>query len=115
MSKALLPSLPPVTPAMYHILLTLLAGDRHGYAIMQAVEQLSEGALRMGPGTLYGAIKRLLQAGLITETGDRPEPDLDDERRRYYRISAHGRQVVAAETTKLERLIKVARPSRRPA
>lgn len=97
---------PSVTPAMHLILLSLLAGDRHGYAIMQDVESLTNGETRLGPGTLYSSIKKMIAAGLIEETGDRPDPTLDDERRRYYRISGLGRQAVRSETDRLERLVK---------
>lgn len=97
-----------LTPAMHHILLALLAGDLHGYAIMQAVESISDGAMRMGPGTLYGTIKRLLEQRLIDETDERPAADSDDERRRYYRLTPAGRQAVAAETARLERLVRFA-------
>lgn len=104
--------LPPLTQPMHHILLTLLDGDRHGYAIMQAIEQMTSGDVRMGPGTLYGAIKRLLLAKLIVETDQRPDQELDDERRRYYRITRQGRQAVADETARLQRLVTFARSRR---
>jgi DNA-binding PadR family transcriptional regulator len=95
---------------MHLILLALLGGDRHGYAIMQAVEALTEGSTRLGPGTLYGSIRKMLDAGLIEETGERPDPALDDERRRYYRIAAAGRRAALAETDRLQRLVSFARP-----
>lgn len=95
---------------MHLILLALLGGDRHGYAIMQAVEALTEGSTRLGPGTLYGSIRKMLDAGLIEETGERPDPALDDERRRYYRIAAAGRRAAQAETDRLQRLVSFARP-----
>ena len=95
---------------MYLILLALLDGDRHGYAVMQAVEALTGGSTRLGPGTLYGSIRKMIQAGLIEETGERPDPALDDERRRYYRIAGPGRKAVVAETMRLERLVTYARP-----
>ena len=98
----------PLTPAVFHILLALADQDRHGYGIMLEVEQNTGGELKMGPGTLYGTIKRMLAAGLIEESGDRPDPDLDDERRRYYRLTPFGRQVLQAETLRLERLVRVA-------
>jgi DNA-binding PadR family transcriptional regulator len=101
---------PGLTPAMYLILLALLDGDRHGYAIMQAVESLTDGASRLGPGTLYSSIKKMIDAGLIEETDERPDPDRDDERRRYYRIAGPGRKAVAAETHRLDRLVTYARP-----
>lgn len=98
---------PSLTPAMHHILLALLDGDLHGYAVMQAVESISGGTMRMGPGTLYGTLKRLLEAGLVEETEERPVAD-DDERRRYYRLTAGGREAVRAETARLARLVKFA-------
>jgi DNA-binding PadR family transcriptional regulator len=99
----------PLTPAVYHILLALADGEKHGYAIMKDVEVQSGGGLKMGPGTLYGSVKRMLAAGLIEESGERPDPALDDERRRYYRLSGLGEQVVAAESNRLARLVQVAR------
>ena len=94
---------------MFHILLALGDGEQHGYAIMQRVEELTDGAVRMGPGTLYGAIKRMLADGLIEETDERPDPELDDQRRRYYRITALGRGRVPARSTRLETLLRNAR------
>ena len=97
----------PLRPVEFDILLALGDGERHGYAIMQAVERISDGATRMGPGTLYGAIKRLLDSGLVEETGERAEPG-GDERRRYYRLSPVGRRTVIAETARLRRLVDFA-------
>ena len=97
----------PLTPAIAHILLALAEGDRHGYAIMQEVERIT-GGTRMGPGTLYGTVKRLLAAGLIEESeegGGGPQ----DERRRYYRLTKLGRQVLEAETRRLAVLLGAAR------
>jgi DNA-binding PadR family transcriptional regulator len=99
----------PLTPAIAHILLALADEDRHGYAIMQEVARVTGGATRMGPGTLYGTIKRLLAGGLIEEAEDRPDPALDDERRRYYRITRLGRRVLEAETARLTALLSAAR------
>ncbi len=99
----------PLTPAAFHILLALSNGEKHGYAIMREVAASTDGSIRMGPGTLYGTIKRLLAAGWIEETGERPDPDLDDERRRYYRLAELGRRVAAAEARRLEGLVVVAR------
>lgn len=96
-----------LTPALHHILLALLQGERHGYAIMQDVERITAGTVRMGPGTLYGSIKRLLETGLVEECGERDDPSVD-ERRRYYRITAPGRRAVAAETARLQRLVDFA-------
>jgi DNA-binding PadR family transcriptional regulator len=99
----------PLTPAVFHILLALADDDRHGYDIMRAVAIASGGKLQMGPGTLYGSIKRMLQAGLILEADERPDPALDDARRRYYRLTEHGQRVLAAEVDRLERLVEIAR------
>ena len=99
----------PLTPAVFHILLALGEGELHGYAIMQEVLANSDGRLRMGPGTLYGTIKRLLTDRLIEESGERPDPKLDDERRRYYRLTDLGARVVAAEVRRMSDLVKVAR------
>lgn len=98
----------PLPPATFHILLALTGGERHGYALMTEVEQLSEGALRIGSGTLYGSIKRLLAAGWIEESQARPDPQLDDQRRRYYRLTAAGQAVLSAEAQRLARLVTVA-------
>jgi DNA-binding PadR family transcriptional regulator len=99
----------PLTAAIVHILLAVADQERHGYGIMQEVEQLTDGATRMGPGTLYGTIKRMLSAGLIEEADERPDPELDDERRRYYRITRLGMQVLQAESTRLANLLSAAR------
>ena len=96
-----------LTPALHHVLLALLQGERHGYAIMQDIERITDGAVRMGPGTLYGALKRLLESGLVEETGEREDPAVD-ERRRYYRITGAGRSAIAAETARLRRLVDFA-------
>ena len=98
----------PLQPAAFHILLALSAGERHGYAIMSDVAELSDGALRIGPGTLYGSIKRLVADGLIEESAHRPDPALDDQRRRYYRLTGAGRAAVSAEAARLARLTTVA-------
>ena len=102
----------PLTPAIAHILLALADGDRHGYAIMQEIERITDGAVRMGPGTLYGTIKRMIASGLLEEADERPDPGLDDERRRYYRASALGRSVLEAETTRMATLVGAARAKR---
>lgn len=99
----------PLTPAVFHILLALADGEKHGYAIMKDVEDQTSGQLKMGPGTLYGSIKRMLAGGLIEETDERPDPELDDERRRYYRLTIQGQAVVAAESRRLALAVKVAR------
>jgi DNA-binding PadR family transcriptional regulator len=92
----------PLTPAVFHILLALADGEKHGYAIMQEVEAISEKRVKMGPGTLYGSIKRMLEAGLIEEAG---EQDEDNERRRYYRLTPFGDRVLSAEGRRLATLV----------
>lgn len=99
----------PLTPAVFHIMLALIDGEKHGYAIMREVEKTSEGRTKMGPGTLYGAIKRLLKAALISEIEERPDPALDDSRRRYYELSDLGRRVLASEVDRLDYLVEIAR------
>ena len=99
----------PLTPAMFHILLALADQDRHGYEIMREVDERTEGKVRLGPGTLYGSIKRMLGDELIEELEERPDPEMDDERRRYYRLSGFGRRVAVAEAERLAGLVKVAR------
>jgi DNA-binding PadR family transcriptional regulator len=102
----------PLTPAIAHILLALADQDRHGYAIMQEVERITDGTARMGPGTLYGTIKRMMASGLLEEADERPDSDLDDERRRYYRMTALGRAVLDAETSRMATLVGAARAKR---
>jgi DNA-binding PadR family transcriptional regulator len=97
---------------MFHILLALAASEMHGYAIMREVAILSEGRMSIGPGTLYGSIKKMVVSGLIEESARRPDPALDDERRRYYRITELGRRVVMAEAERLSRLVREARSRR---
>ena len=99
----------PLTPAVFHILLALIDGEKHGYAIMREVEKATEGRKKLGPGTLYGAIKRLLEASLIVEMDERPDPALDDSRRRYYGLTDFGRRVLAAEADRLDFLLELAR------
>ena len=99
----------PLTPAVFHILLALADGEKHGYAIMQEVETLTDGKIRLGPGTLYGSIKRLLAGGLIEESDERPDPELDDERRRYYRLTDFGQRIASAEAERLFLLVRQAR------
>ena len=101
----------PLTPVVLHLLLALADGDRHGYAVAQEVERLTEGAVRLGPGTLYGSIRRLLDAGLIEESTARVADD-GDERRRYYRLRALGRRVLELELARLARVVEVARAKR---
>jgi DNA-binding PadR family transcriptional regulator len=99
----------PLTPAMFHILLALADRERHGYDIMREVDERTEGKVRLGPGTLYGSIKRMLGDGLVEELDERPDPELDDERRRYYRLTDFGYRVAVAEAERLARLVKAAR------
>jgi DNA-binding PadR family transcriptional regulator len=99
----------PMTPAAFNILLALADGEKHGYAIMLEVEENTQGAVKMGPGTLYGSIKRMLASGLIEETDERPDATLDDERRRYYRLSGVGQRALRLEAERLERQVKTAR------
>src|ERR1700730_14017132 len=86
----------PLTPAVFHILLALADEERHGYGIMLDVAEQTGGGLELGPGTLYGCLKRMLAAGLVEESDERPDPSLDDQRRRYYRMTGLGQQVVRA-------------------
>ena len=102
----------PLTPAVFHILMALAKGDSHGYAIMQDIETNTDGRFRIGPGTLYGSIKRMLASGWIEEVDERPDPDLDDERRRYYRLSGLGRRVAEAEAQRLASMVSLARDAR---
>lgn len=99
----------PLTPAVFHILLALSDGEKHGYAIMRVVEETTQGRMVLGPGTLYGAIKRLLRSGLIVESDYRPDPVIDDSRRRYYRLTDLGREVLTAESERLADLVEYAR------
>ena len=99
----------PLPVAMFHILVAVADQDRHGYAIMQDVAARTDDALKLSPGTLYGSIKRMLEQGLIVEVNDRERPHEDDERRRYYRITAFGRAVAQAEATRLATLLRQAR------
>jgi DNA-binding PadR family transcriptional regulator len=98
-----------LTPAVVYILIALADRDRHGYAIMQEVNARSAGSVRLGPGTLYGAISRMLKEGLIEESDERPDPELDDTRRRYYRLTDRGRRALAAEVKRLGDLVRLAR------
>ena len=98
----------PLTPAVFHILLALANGERHGYGIMQEVAALTDGKLRMGPGTLYGSIKRMMANNLIEESDERPDSELDDERRRYYRLTDFGQRVASAEAQRLLGLVRQA-------
>lgn len=99
----------PLTPAVFHVLLALADGERHGYAIMQEIVEHTGGQMKMGPGTLYGTIKRLLEAQLIEESDERPDAKLDDERRRYYRLTGLGQRVVKAEAQRHAAMVQIAR------
>src|SRR5207245_6180920 len=98
---------------VFHILLALVGCDRHGYGIMQEVNGYTDGKLRLGPGTLYRSIKQMLAEGLIIEWDERPDPALDDQRRRYYRLTDFGQRVLKAETERLERILQIARAKQR--
>ena len=99
----------PLPPATFHILMAVADEDRHGYAIIQEVAVRTNGQIKLSAGTLYRSIQRMLEQGLISETADRPAPELDDERRRYYRITPLGSAVARAETTRLSKLVRLAR------
>jgi DNA-binding PadR family transcriptional regulator len=101
-----------LTPAVFHILLALADGEKHGYGIMLTVKAMTGGAFKLAIGTLYRSIKQMLAQGLIEESGERHDPALDDERRRYYRITAAGRHAVSAEAARLARLVSEARARR---
>jgi DNA-binding PadR family transcriptional regulator len=98
----------PLTPAVFHILLALADGERHGYSIMQEIAAQTQGKFRIGPTTLYRSIKQMLEASLIVETDERPDPALDDERRRYYRLTTFGKRVALSEIQRFERTIALA-------
>ncbi len=99
----------PLPAATFHVLLALAKEDRHGYAVMLDVERRTGGELRLSAGTLYRSIQRMLEQGLIRETRDRPAPEMDDERRRYYRITPFGHAVAVAEARRMSELVKMAR------
>jgi len=102
-------SLLPLTAALLHVLLSLADSDKHGYAIIKEVQDRTNGEVTLGAGTLYSMLKRLLAEGLVVESGDRPDRSVDDERRRYYRLTAFGRDVAVAEIRRLESLVSQAR------
>lgn len=104
-------SLLPLPPATFHILLSLAEQDRHGYAIIQNVAARTGGELKLSAGTLYRSIQRMLEQGLLVETRERPSPEDDDERRRYYRITPYGEAVARAEARRLTQLVRLARES----
>jgi len=102
----------PLPVSEFQILLALADEERHGYAIKREVESRTGRDVQLGPGTLYGSIKRMVASGLIEESDERPDAELDDERRRYYRITSLGRQVAAAEARRMEQLVRIARAKR---
>ena len=102
----------PLSLSVFHILLALADQERHGYGIMKETAARTDGKVRLGPGILYGNIKRLIEEGLIEKSQERPDPELDDERRRYYRLTQFGKRVVVAETRRLTSLIGMARSKR---
>jgi DNA-binding PadR family transcriptional regulator len=101
-----------LSPPEFQILLALADSEKHGYAIMQEVHARTEGRTHLGPGTLYGAIKRMLGGGLIEEVEERPDPKLDDQRRRYYRLTDAGRRLAVAEAERLADLVRAAHEKR---
>src|SRR4051794_32454521 len=105
-------SLLPLTPPVFHIMLALADGERHGYGVMQEVARDTEGSLQLGPGTLYGCLKRMLAARLVEESDERPDPSADDERRRYYRLTHLGDRVLRAEARRLARAVSAAQSKR---
>ena len=108
-SQADVAAMLPLPAATFHILMAVAKDDRHGYAIIQDVAERTGGELRLSAGTLYRSIQRMLEAGLIVETRDRPAPEFDDERRRYYRITTFGTAVARAETRRMAQLVRMAR------
>jgi DNA-binding PadR family transcriptional regulator len=102
----------PLTPAVFHILISLADQDRHGYGIMQEVAERTSRTTIMGPGTLYGTLKRMMDAGLVEECGEHTDPQAGDERRRYYRLTTHGRHAAVGEAERLQALVQSAREKR---
>jgi DNA-binding PadR family transcriptional regulator len=103
----------PLKSNWFHILVCLVGGEQHGYGIMQDVLERSGGKVRLWPATLYGSLKRLIEQGLIAESGERPAPELDDARRRYYKLTSLGRQVLDLESRRLKDLVRVLDARRR--
>lgn len=100
--------LTPLSPAIFHILLSLAEGERHGYALRREITQRTGGKLKLGPGVLYGSIHKMLEWELIAESDERPDAHLDDERRRYYRITPYGKKVAQAEAARMRELVQLA-------
>lgn len=98
---------PPLSPPVFHILLALAAADNHGYGIMRHTRMQSDGRVKLGPATLYTNLKRLLEAGYLEELDERPDPDLDDARRRYYRLTPAGLQLLGAELERMDQLVQL--------
>ena len=110
----------PLTPPLLHTLVALADGDKHGYAILKEIARRTDDAVRLSAGTLYALVRRATADGLIVESDERPDPALDDERRRYYRLTPFGRRVAAAEIDRMESIVEMARakklvPRPRPA
>jgi DNA-binding PadR family transcriptional regulator len=103
----------PLKAQWFHIMLSLAGGEQHGYGIMQEVLERTTGKVRLWPATLYGSIKRLIEEGLIEESDERPNPELDDARRHYYRLTKLGRRVLDAECERLQELVRAIRVTRR--
>jgi DNA-binding PadR family transcriptional regulator len=101
--------LTPLSPAFFHILLSLGEGERHGYALKREISLRTGGKLKLGPGVLYGSINKMVELGLIEESEARPDAHLDDERRRYYRITSYGRKVAQAEAARMRELVQLAK------
>ena len=99
----------PLTPALFHVLLALADGEKHGYAILKEVRRRTNGRVKLSAGTLYAIIKRCLADGWIAESDERPDPALDDERRRYYRLTDYGRRAAVAEAERLQEVVGMAR------
>lgn len=105
----------PLKSHWFHIMVSLVDAEQHGYGIMQDVLERSDGKVRLWPATLYGSLKRLIEAGMIAESGDRPAPELDDARRRYYKLTAFGRRVLDLESQRLKELVGILDRRRREA
>lgn len=106
--EQLIQDLLPLSPAVFHMLLALSEGERHGYALKREIAARTDGKLKLGPGVLYGSINKMLEQGLIEESDERPDAHLDDERRRYYRITNFGRRVAQGEASRMRELVAMA-------
>jgi len=103
----------PLKSNWFHILVSLVDGEQHGYGIMQEVLERSDGKVRLWPATLYGSLKRLIENGLIVESGERPAPEFDDARRRYYKLTPLGKKVLDLESQRLKDLVRIIEGNRR--